>query len=190
MDHQYLHLAEAFAESRPRFIPSAADGNPYNTGLVNQWQQDRDIVGGALVDADPHFKLIPWLALTEPKAPAEDDIARRQRIEREIVTTAVESLLAADYMISVNDGEDTVLLNSQDQTAIIDAMFSTDQDVLFVRPRNRRISTPLAEIRSASAMIHFVYGNDGHDVIADNSVSIEPLLAAATALAEKYANED
>lgn len=120
----------------------------------------------------------------------EDDNARRQRIEHEIVTTAVESLLAADYMISVNDGEDNVLLNSQDQTAILDAMFSTDEDILFVRKREINSSTKMTDIRDASAMIHLVYGNDGHDVIADNSVSIEPLLAAATALAEKYANED
>lgn len=103
-------------------------------------------------------------------------MTNEQRIatEKRIVVKTVECLLAAGLQVSVCDGEDTTLKNSNDKTAIIAALFTTDDDYLFVR----------ADSGAGRRMVHFVYGNDGWDVINDYSVSLETVIKPALKLAE------
>ncbi|EPN2857542.1 hypothetical protein ACTWP0_003996 [Citrobacter freundii] len=45
----------------------------------------------------------------------------------------------------------------------------------------------VTEETERAGYVHFVYGNEGWNVISDNSLSLEPALEAATALSESYA---
>lgn len=109
------------------------------------------------------------------------NVEARQNIERRIVRAAIAGLLADNYLISVHDGEETVLTKSTDAKAIEAAMFSTDEDQFHV-VRGQGAGTE-------KGWVLFVYGNDGFDVIADNTVNIESSLKAATELADKIAEE-
>lgn len=110
------------------------------------------------------------------------NIEKRQRIERRIVREAIKGLLAEGYRISVFDGQETVLTYSTDAAAIEQAMFSTDEDQFHVL---RKTSG-----QPESGWMLFIYGNDGWDVIADNTVNLEPALKGATELADKIATEE
>lgn len=103
------------------------------------------------------------------------NIALRQRIERAIVGRAVRDLLKAGHSLSVNDGEAFPIIRSRNATAIMRALFSVDCERIYVHrmPDGRRIG-----------WLFLVYGNDGPDVIADHTLSIEPLLAGAVACAD------
>lgn len=109
-------------------------------------------------------------------------IEKRRRIERRIAREAVKGLLAEGYAVSVFDGEDVVLANSVDAAAINGAMFGTDSDRLHVK----RGGTDKPE----TGWVLFIYGNDGWDVIADNTVNIESALKGATELANKIAEDE
>lgn len=106
-------------------------------------------------------------------------VEARQQIERRIAKAAVKAFIEAGFTVSVFDGGETVLTDSIDAKAIEAAMFSTDEDQLHVT----RTSDGLR------GWVLFVYGNDGHDVIADNTVNIEDVLKPATELADKIAAE-
>ncbi len=109
------------------------------------------------------------------------DAQVRHDIEQQVARTAVESLTGAGYKISVFDGEAFALAKTDDVTAILDAMFSTDGDVLYVY-------TPPAAINESwerIGTVDFVYGNSGWDVISDHSLSLENALHSANVLAEK-----
>ncbi|MEN5458699.1 hypothetical protein ABEO27_27830, partial [Klebsiella pneumoniae] len=95
---------------------------------------------------------------------------------------AITGLLAEGYTISVFDGEETVLTKSVDPAAIEKAMFSTDEDQFHVERDGGD--------KPETGWVLFVYGNDGWDVIADNTVNLEPALKGATELADKIADEE
>lgn len=106
--------------------------------------------------------------------PATPAIAKRQRIERAIVTRVVKDALKAGYRLSVDDGGDELALtDSTSQKAVLDALMNTDDDRLIFDREDHR------------GVVWFVYGNDGWDVIADYSQRLEDVLAGAEALAEK-----
>lgn len=102
-------------------------------------------------------------------------------IERLIVERVVTDLLAAGYLISINDdthanGED-VIVDSTDHDAVLKVMFSTDGDCIMVdrNPQKGR------EAPSWNGYVSLIYGNGG-DVICDWTTSldaiIEPILKA------------
>lgn len=107
------------------------------------------------------------------------NVEARQNIERQIVRAAIAGLLADNYLISVFDGEDTVLTKSIDAAKIEAAMFSTDEDQLHVE-RSEGSGTE-------KGWVLFIYGNDGWDVIVDNTINLKPSLIAATELADQIA---
>lgn len=104
----------------------------------------------------------------------------RQKIERAIAREAIKGLLADDFKISVFDGEQTTLKDSTDAAAIEAAMFTTDEDQLHVSHQHV----------DEKGWVLFIYGNDGHDVIADHTTNLEMSLKGATELADKIADED
>lgn len=104
----------------------------------------------------------------------------RQKIERAIAREAIKGLLADDFKISVFDGEQTTLKDSTDAAAIEAAMFTTDEDQLHVSHQHV----------DEKGWVLFIYGNDGHDVIADHTTNLEMSLKGAAELADKIAAED
>ena len=113
------------------------------------------------------------------------EVGVRHDIEQQIARAAVKSLTSAGYKISVFDGEAYALAKTDDASAILDAMFCTDGDVLYVY-------TPPAANNGAwerIGFVEFVYGNSGWDVISDHSSSLESVLHSASALADKLERE-
>lgn len=104
----------------------------------------------------------------------------RQMIERAIAREAIKGLLADDFKISVFDGEETTLKDSTDAAAIEAAMFTTDEDQFHVTH----------QYVDEKGWVLFIYGNDGHDVIADHTTNLEMSLKGASELADKIAEED
>jgi hypothetical protein len=85
-------------------------------------------------------------------------------VERQIIERLVSDLLKDGYLVSVNDGEETVLVNSQEKKEILAAMFSTDEDVLYV-------SHP----RKPKSWVKLIRGND-QDVISSHSINLTYLI--------------
>lgn len=102
-----------------------------------------------------------------------------QTIEKRIVRITILNILAAGFSISVNDGEEETLTNSTDPDAIFAAMFTTDEDSLLVG------HNPSRPEFGHFAMVRFIYGNDGWDVINDYSTSLEKILKPVIDLADR-----
>jgi hypothetical protein len=96
-------------------------------------------------------------------------------IDRLVATRVVVDLLAAGYLISVNDGEETTLVASNDEAAICEAMGTVDEDWLTAHKDGR------------NACVFLVYGN-GCDVVCDCSVSLVEVLQPAQEYAEKFSS--
>jgi hypothetical protein len=92
-------------------------------------------------------------------------------IEKKIINTVIEDLLAAGYAVTVNDGEDDVLTKSTDAKKIYAALGSTDEDWLVVYKEGEKKS-----------FVRLIHGN-GPDVICDYGVSLEPVMARAMIVA-------
>ncbi|MCF3643316.1 hypothetical protein LXM94_25515 [Rhizobium sp. TRM95111] len=111
------------------------------------------------------------------------NIEARQRIERRIAKAAIGGLLDAGFFLSVYDGEEFALRRSRDAKAIAAVMGATDEESLLAyRPNPATDAAPRWQ-RVGSVL--FVYGNDGWDVIADYSTSLEPHLQRADELADQ-----
>lgn len=107
-------------------------------------------------------------------------LENRIKCERRIVYKVITDALAAGYMVSVDDGEEVVLLNSVDKAAILAAMFSTDEDRLILTHSDPKIK---------DGWVRFIYGNDGPDVMSDYTVNLEDVLKGANALADRLGEE-
>ena len=99
-----------------------------------------------------------------------------KEIEERIVRNAVHELLDHGFTLSVdNGGDDYEIDRSVDAEAVIAELGHTEEDRLLARTGD-----------SIKGWVHFVYGNDGYDVICDMTVSLEPYLPDTVALAESY----
>jgi hypothetical protein len=99
-----------------------------------------------------------------------------REMEAAIVRNAVHELLDHGFTLSVDTGGDDYEIDrSVDPDAVIAELMNTDEDRLLARAGE-----------SIKGWVHFVYGNDGHDVICDMTVSLEPYLPETVALAETY----
>jgi hypothetical protein len=100
-------------------------------------------------------------------------------MEREICKVAIESLLEANACISVFDGEAYPLKYSQDAQQILDNLFAVDEEVLRVYTEDRKYC----------GSVWLIHGNDGYDVIVDNTEELDRLLLKAGKLADKFEEE-
>lgn len=100
----------------------------------------------------------------------------RQELEKRIATEVINEALRMGHAISVNDGEETTLTHSRIAGDILAAMFTTDEDWLFIMDGVKDIG-----------WVRFIYGNDGYDVVNDYTTNLEELMRPANELAEKYA---
>jgi hypothetical protein len=91
-------------------------------------------------------------------------------VERLIVKRVIADLLEKyPGPITVNDGEEDVL-TSRSESEIYAAMFSTYEDILLFDVKDDPWS-----------FVHFIYGNDGTDVIHDYGMRIEGVMAPINA---------
>lgn len=114
---------------------------------------------------------------TELKARLSKLIYARRVVEMEslVIGRAIQDLLAAGYAISVDDGGDELALQpSTDAKAILEALFSVDQEHLCVS----KVGT------SFRGWVFLVHGNDGWDVISDYTTNLEEALQGTNALAD------
>jgi hypothetical protein len=123
---------------------------------------------------------------TDPAEPRRDSnqgaavtTEERRGIERRIVESVVDAALAAGYRLNVDNGGDVreLLAPSADRAAVLAVMFATgDEHLLVFRKTGKMLG-----------WVHLVYGNSGHDVVADHTAGVEPLLAEAGRIADRYA---
>lgn len=101
--------------------------------------------------------------------------------ERRVVTKLVNDALAAGYTVSVSDGEEVVVKQSNNRAEILKAMASTGEDILVFR---RADGT-----RVGSVLLIWNNAEDGSEVIADHSDNKDTrsLVKGAEELAERYA---
>lgn len=145
-------------------------GIPTDDPLWNKPEQDR-IVHVTELTQD-QYSVINSLILTNrvvhnPEAHGlvqtnDYPIWARILLERDIAGKFIDLVLARGFALDVNDGEETVLRQCTDKGEILKAMFSTDEDQLFIR-------WPLGGKSGRLGMAYFIYGNSGWDVIADCS---------------------
>ena len=104
------------------------------------------------------------------------------QIEGVIMTQVVLDVLAAGYRITVDDGEEE-LTPRQELGHILATMGATEggDTLVFDNAAGQQVG-----------WVQFIYGNDGHDVIADASANpaTDALLANAERLADTFAAMD
>ena len=103
---------------------------------------------------------------TEAENRGDISTARRIRIEGKIATKLVETLIAAGFKITVNDGDENVCVKSTDVNAIVNSMFTTDEEYLFA----------YNDTHNNGVTVYLVYGNDGYDVISDYSLKLSKFI--------------
>ena len=91
----------------------------------------------------------------------------RIAVEQFIAQKLCETLIIAGYALTVNDGEDDVVVKSCDAWTCVKAMFSTDEDTIFAYKKNEDGNF------INKGFVKLIYGNDGHDVINDYSLALE-----------------
>jgi len=101
---------------------------------------------------------------------ANPGIRARIAIERKIVTALIDRALAEGYELAVDDGDERHPW-TRDRAEVLDEIMNTDEDYLYMRKDG------------ACGWVFLVYGNEGYDVIANNTMSLEGLLAPVEALA-------
>ena len=108
-------------------------------------------------------------------------VKARQQIERAIVSRVVEDILAAGYFLNVENGGDEpeLFYNTHIAADVLRVMFATDDEYLTVH----KIIKGTDRVRRVG-WVHFVYGNDGWDVINDYTVNLESVLEPTMELAE------
>ncbi len=100
----------------------------------------------------------------------------RRYVETKIARVLIKDALLAGYEVSVNNGGDKhEISRSTDAEVILAAMFAADEDLLFMRKDGKEVG-----------WVRFVYGNDGWDVIADYTCSLEHIMAGANAESARW----
>lgn len=90
----------------------------------------------------------------------------RQQTERRIVTAVIDRLLHENFELALNNGGDDFEVDyTRDRQQLLNSIMLTDDEYLHVR-RNEVFF----------GWVRFIYGNDGWDVIADNTSNLEPFL--------------
>jgi fatty acid-binding protein DegV len=91
-----------------------------------------------------------------------EDIMDDHKIERSICSKLVRAAIKSNYSVSLYDGEYWPLERSKSHKEVMNAMFSTDEDVLLFRdPAGKKIGKVL-----------LIHGN-GEDIISDWSDNTE-----------------
>jgi len=104
-------------------------------------------------------------------------VKMRQLVEKEIATAFIKEALKANYSITVYDSEEDTLIRSKDKTSILKAMFTSDDDRLYLYKDGAK---------DYYGWVWFIYGNDGWDVISDYTTNLDPLMPNVNKVIDKY----
>lgn len=102
------------------------------------------------------------------------EVVNRQKIERRIVSKIIDVALAKNYTISVDNGDDVPIQQSNNKSAILKAMFATDEERVIFYHNGKR-----------AGVVYLVYGNSGWDVMHDHSLFLEEMLEPVYELSNK-----
>lgn len=166
--HSTLRLIRVLADQAHKELGERADRGTTARPTVKQLNSTLD-------------RLMSIVRLMDEVVLPELDIAlipHGDDIEKRIVGRVVYDLLAAGWLITVNDGDENPVIDSKDAPTIFKALASTDQDYLMVKAPGRR-----------SAWVRLIWGN-GVDIISDYVMSLEDVLKGANELAEKLDEEE
>ena len=109
------------------------------------------------------------------------DVRRRIAVERRILRATVKTLLAAGYFVSINNSGvpgEYEIERSRDLAAIMKAAMLTDDEWVVA---HREPGAGLEML----GWVRLVYGNDGWDVIADYSMSLDDVLKPVNELTDR-----
>lgn len=112
----------------------------------------------------------------EHLASCDSSVRLRRLVELAIVRKAAADLIAAGYLITVDDGDDEPVRKSKDIDAIMDAAFAVDEAYLYVYS---------GEGQAKCGFVRLIYGNTGWDVISDHSVNLEEALKPTNDFADQ-----
>lgn len=91
---------------------------------------------------------------------------KTKEMEIRVLGAVIDTAIEQGFLITVDNGEDIPVKNSQDKELILSELFATDMEWLkFQKPGQKRRGTML-----------LVHGNDGWDVINDYSTSVESIM--------------
>lgn len=113
----------------------------------------------------------------EAKLPQLCSVCQRIAVEHKIVKKTIKTLLAAGYLLSVNDGEGVTGLTI-DEATLYSHLFDLDDAYLEVFRRD----APSVRL----GWVRFVFGNDGFDVISDYTTSLEEILKPVNEYANRF----
>ena len=106
-------------------------------------------------------------------------VKRRQRVEQRIASRAVTALLDAGFTLAVAQGDERPEPATRSKARIMRELGECDDDRLMVyKPDNLPPPNATGNEHPADGWIHFVYGNDGWDVMSDYTSGLELHLAA------------
>lgn len=118
----------------------------------------------------------------------DEQIRLRILLERAVIRKAVHDILAAKpeggrYVVSVYDGEEIAVLHSAELLPVMAEIGACDEEYLHLYFKPDTASVPMRRVGWAM----LIYGNDGWDVIADHTstIEMEELLAGANQLADE-----
>lgn len=95
--------------------------------------------------------------------------------EKLIVTKLVETLIAQGFFIVINDGESNITRPSKDLDWIVESALDTGTDECILKAYTKS-EVPKKLIFEGSVTLISNNGNDGLDIISDNSMSLQIVL--------------
>lgn len=102
-------------------------------------------------------------------------VPERQNVERQVIDKLLDEAIKHNLSFRLFDGEAWATEKTNDKQVILGAVMSVDDETLYFFD---------AEGKKAG-WVRLIYGNDGWDVIADNSQKIDYILPPVT----EFANE-
>lgn len=91
-------------------------------------------------------------------------VMRRARVELRIVRRLLSDLRNAQYLLSIDDGEELHWVTNEDNA--LKYLFNLDEARINAKRDGEKES-----------FVYLVFGNDGYDVICDYGMSLEPVMA-------------
>ena len=108
----------------------------------------------------------------------------RVEAEKKIAAAVVDGLLAAGYLVEVNDGEGTVVAATKDREVLVGGLHTTDEDLLTA------YRLTFTDELKRVGWVQVIYGNSGWDVVCDNSSILDPCLTSAHEIANGIMREN
>lgn len=130
---------------------------------------------------------------------SSNPVSNRIKIEKAIVKCLMNELADHGFAMAVHDGEGWAGPITQHPDIAFNTAFSTDEDTLCLFVRENVLEGSVQELKDfftskkaehpdkksfQFSSVQLIYGNDGHDVIADYGMKIEKYIEKTNALAE------